>query len=82
MAMHRYVADVEAILLYYYKVDPYTMEQSMSMIDLQLMVQQLSKNAKEEEDNKKQSLSGHKVAEALAAVRDILNYISLPDSKR
>ena len=80
--MFRYVTDVEAVILYHYRIDPYTMEQSMTMPDFQLMVQNLTKNAKEEEKDRKQNLSGNKVAEALAAVRDILNYISLPDSKR
>lgn len=77
--MHRYLTDVEAILLYHYRVDPYTMEQSMTMIDFQYMVQQLTKNTKEEQAQRQKSLSGNKVAEALAAVRDILNYITLPD---
>ena len=58
------------------------MEQSMTMIDFQLMVQQLAKNAKEEEAQRKNALSGNKVAEALAAVRDILNFITLPDKHK
>ena len=78
-AMHRYVTDVESIILYHYRIDPYTMEQSMTMIDFQLMVQQLTKNAKDEESHRKSALSGNKVVEALVAVRDILNFITLPD---
>ncbi len=79
LAMHRYLTDVESILLYNYHIDPYTMEQSMTMIDFQLMVRQLTKNAKDEQKQRKNALSGNKVAEALAAVRDILNFITLPD---
>ena len=75
-AMHRYLTDVESIILYHYRIDPYTMEQSMTMIDFQLMVQQLTKN------QRKNALSGNKVAEALAAVRDILNFITLPDKHK
>ena len=82
LAMHRYVTDVESIILYHYRIDPYTMEQSMTMIDFQLMVQQLTKNAKEEEAQRKKELSGNKVAEALVAVRDILNFITLPDKHK
>ena len=58
------------------------MGQSMTMIDFQLMVQQLTKNAKEEEAQRKKELSGNKVAEALVAVRDILNFITLPDKHK
>lgn len=82
LAMHRYLADVESILLYHYHIDPYSMEQSMTMIDFQLMVRQLTKNAKEEQKQRKRALSGNKVAEALAAVRDILNFITLPDKNK
>jgi len=79
--MFSYVTDVEAIILYHYKIDPYTMEQHMTMPDFQLMVQNLTKNAKQEEQQRQQNLSGNRVVEALTAVRDLLNYISLPDSK-
>lgn len=82
LAMHRYLTDVEAILLYHYRMDPYTMEQSMTMMDFQLMVRQLTKNAKDEQQQRKRALSGNKVAEALAAVRDILNFITLPDKHK
>ena len=82
LAMHRYLADVESILLYHYRMDPYTMERSMTMIDFQLMVQQLTKNAKDEQAQRKKALAGNKVAEALAAVRDILNFITLPDKHK
>ena len=78
MAMHRYVTDVEGILLYNYRVDPYTMEQNMTIMDFQMMVRQLTKNVKEDEEAKNRALSGNKVAEALTAVRDLLNFISLP----
>ena len=54
----------------------------MTMVDFQLMVQQLTKNSKEEDKQRKNALSGNKVAEALAAVRDILNFISLPDKHK
>ena len=76
--MHRYVTDVEAVLLYNYKIDPYTMEQSMTIMDFQFMVRRLIKDVKEDEAAKDRALSGNKVAEALTAVRDLLNFISLP----
>lgn len=63
-----------------YKIDPWVMESRMSMIDLQSMIQILTK--KMEEDNKKNNQNGNKVMKSLAAIRDILNFMFAKDIPR
>ena len=62
-----------------YKINPYDMERSMTILDFQSFVTILSN--KIEEDNKKQNEGGgNKLMKSLVAIRDILNYMTLNDT--
>lgn len=61
-----------------YKFDPFTFEKNLSIVDLQFYVQDLTRRI--EEDNKQQGQNGNKLMKSLVAIRDILNYMTLPNN--
>lgn len=61
-----------------YKIDPFTFEKNLTIIDLQFYIQNLTNRI--EEDNKKQNQNGNKLMKSLIAIRDILNYMTLPNN--
>lgn len=62
------------MFLRFYKIDPFTMLQNMTMIDLQSLVQGIESQNKKDQENKQ----GDKLMKSLVAIRDILNYMTLP----
>lgn len=62
-----------------YKINPYDMERSMTVLDLQSFVTILS-NKIEEENKKQNEGGGNKLMKSLVAIRDILNYMTLNDN--
>ena len=67
--------EIEMLIFMRYKVNPYEMEKSMTMLDLQSFITTLSKKIEEEQKN--QSKDGNKLMKSLIAIRDILNYMTL-----
>lgn len=77
--MYSYILEVEMMIFMRYKINPYDMERSMTILDFQSFVTILSN--KIEEDNKKQNEGGgNKLMKSLVAIRDILNYMTLNDT--
>lgn len=62
------------MLLRFYKVDPFSMLQNMTVIDLQSFIQGIETQNKKDSENKQ----GDKLMKSLVAIRDILNYMTLP----
>ncbi len=58
-----------------YKVDPFQMEEHMTVNDLQNFMTVLTNKVEEEEKEKERNQSGNKVIKSLSAIRDILNYM-------
>lgn len=63
------------MFLRFYKIDPFTMLQNMTVIDLQSLVQGIESQNRKEKENKQ----GDKLMKSLVAIRDILNYMTLPE---
>ena len=63
------------MFLRFYKIDPFTMLESMSIIDLQAFIQGIEAQNKKDSENKQ----GDKLMKSLVAIRDILNYMTLPE---
>lgn len=63
------------MFLRFYKIDPFTMLESMSIIDLQAFIQGIEAQNKKDRENKQ----GDKLMKSLVAIRDILNYMTLPE---
>ena len=70
-----YIMQVEQLIFRFYKIDPFSMMSRMSIIDLQGFVQGLEEQKKHDADNK----NGDKLMKSLIAIRDILNYMTLPE---
>ncbi len=77
--MYNYIVDIETMVLMRYKVAPMMFLKDMTMFDLQVFMEQLTEKVKEEE---KQHEKGGKLMKSLAAIREILNYMFLPDSNQ
>lgn len=77
-SIYLYILEVENMIFMRYKINPFEMEKSMTLLDLQSFIIHLSE--KIEEDNKKQNQNGNKLMKSLVAIRDILNYMTLNDS--
>ncbi len=58
-----------------YKIDPFTLLEKMSMIDLQAFIQGIETQTKKDRENKQ----GDNLMKSLIAIRDILNYMTLPE---
>lgn len=63
------------ILWMKYKIDPFEFESRLSIMDFQFYAQTLT--SKIEEENKKSD--GNKLMKSLMAIRDILNFMSMPE---
>lgn len=62
-----------------YKINPYEMERSMTILDFQSFVTILS-NKIEKENKEQNEGGGNKLIKSLIAIRDILNYMTLNDN--
>lgn len=78
-SMYSYILEVEMMIFMRYKINPYDMERSMTVLDLQSFVTILS-NKIEEENKKQNEGGGNKLMKSLVAIRDILNYMTLNDN--
>lgn len=68
------ISQFEFMLLRFYKVDPYTLLSNLTVIDMQSLIQRIEyQNKKDQEDKQGDTLS-----KALVALRDILNYMTMP----
>jgi hypothetical protein len=76
--MYLYILEVEMMIFMRYKINPYEMEKTMTILDLQSFITTLSN--KIEENAKNQSKDGNKIMKSLIAIRDILNYMTLDDT--
>lgn len=76
--MYMYILEVEMMIFMRYKINPYEMEKTMTILDLQSFITTLSN--KIEENAKNQSKDGNKIMKSLIAIRDILNYMTLDDT--
>ena len=76
--MYNYIVDIETMVLMRYKVAPTAFLRDMTMFDLQVFMEQLTEKTRDEE---KQQEKG-KLLKSLAAIRDILNYMFLPDASQ
>lgn len=74
---YRYLVEVEMMLLMRYKLDPFLMERSLSIRDLQFYIKTLTYKIEEEQ---KANKSGNKLMKSLVAIRDILNFMTLPEN--
>ena len=63
------------MFLRFYKIDPFTMLQNMTVIDLQSLIQGIEAQNKKDKENKQ----GDKLMKSLVAIRDLLNYMTLPE---
>lgn len=79
---YRAILEIEMFLLMRYKVDAWTMEQHMSMMDLQGMFQMLTNKLEEERKQQQQNQTGDKMLKALIQIRDILNYMTFNETPR
>jgi hypothetical protein len=77
--MYSYILEVEMMIFMRYKINPYEMERSMTILDFQSFVTILS-NKIEEENKKQNEGGGNKLMKSLVAIRDILNYMTLNDT--
>lgn len=77
-SMYTYILEVEMMIFMRYKINPYDMERSMTILDLQTFMRYLQ--FKVEEENKQQNAGGNKLMKSLVAIRDILNYMTLNDT--
>ena len=77
--MYNYIVDIETMVFMRYKVSPMTFFKDMTMFDLQIFIEQLTEKVTEEE---KQRDKGGKLMKGLAAIRDILNVMFLPEGQR
>lgn len=62
------------MFLRFYKIDPFSMLQNMTVIDLQSFIQGIETQNKKDSENKQSD----KLMKSLVAIRDILNYMTLP----
>lgn len=79
---YRAILEIEMFLLMRYKVDAWTMEQHMSMLDFQSMFQMLMNKLEEEKKQQQQNQTGDKLMKALMQIRDILNFITFNNTPR
>ena len=63
------------MFLRFYKIDPYSMFQNMTVTDFQSMMQLLENQNKKDREDKQ----GDKLMKCLTMVRDILNYMMMPE---
>lgn len=70
-----YIIQIELMFLRIYKIDPFTLLEKMSMIDLQAFIQGIETQTKKDRENKQ----GDNLMKSLIAIRDILNYMTLPE---
>ena len=64
-----------------YKLDVWSMEQSMSIHDLQSYIKILDIRIKEENQKANQN-GGNKLMKCLSAIRDILNFMFMKESPK
>lgn len=74
--MYRYVLEVELMFIMRYKFELFSCEKYITIRDLQFYLKALT--GKVEEENEKIQ-SGNKFVSLLTALRDILNFMSLPE---
>lgn len=67
------IMEIEKLLIRNYKIDPMSMFDRMSILDIQYLIDGI-RSQKEEEANR----GGDKLMKSLIAIRDILNYMTLP----
>lgn len=77
--MYSYILEVEMMIFMRYKINPYEMERSMTILDFQSFVTILS-NKIEKENKEQNEGGGNKLMKSLIAIRDILNYMTLNDT--
>lgn len=77
--MYSYILEVEMMIFMRYKINPYEMERSMTILDFQSFVTILS-NKIEKENKEQNEGGGNKLMKSLVAIRDILNYMTLNDT--
>ena len=70
---YEYLIHSEILLFRFYKVDPFLMEERMTMLDFEMFIKQLIKYT---EEDRKQKTSD-KLMKSLIAIRDTLNYMTL-----
>lgn len=73
--LYVYIIQVELMFLRFYKIDPFTMFQGMTIIDVQSLVQSIEEQNRKDRENKQSD----KLMKSLVAIRDILNYMTLPE---
>lgn len=67
------IMEIEKLLIRHYKIDPMSMFDEMSILDVQYLIDGIRRQ-KEEENNS----GGDKLMKSLIAIRDILNIMTLP----
>lgn len=72
--MYVYILEVEMMIFMRYKINPYDMEQHMTILDLQSFIEYLSQKIDEESNDQNQG--GGRLMKSLVAIRDILNYMT------
>jgi len=79
--MYTFVLEIEMILFMRYKINPFSMEQYMSIQDLHGFYKTLSFRV-EEENQQANRNGGNKLIKSLIAIRDILNFMFAKENPR
>ena len=69
------IIQIEVMFFRFYQIDPFTMFDHMTVIELQALIQSIEFQKKEEAKNKQ----GDKLMKSLVAIRDILNVMTLSE---
>ena len=75
--MINWYVEVEMALWMHFKIDPFSLERNLSIQDYQFYVKTLLN--KREQEQKSNSTNSNKLIKSLIAIRDILNFMSLPE---
>lgn len=69
------IAVSEIAFLRFYRMDPYSMFDGMSITDFQYVMRELEKQNEQDRKDKQ----GDKLMKCLVQIRDLLNYMLLPE---
>ena len=70
-----FIMEAEKYLMRFYRINLFEVENQMSILDLQWLIDDLRTDEEQDRQNKTQD----KMMKALMNIRDILNYISIPE---
>jgi len=70
-----FIMEAEKYLMRFYRINLFEIENKMSMLDLHWLIDGLRTDEEQDRQNKTQD----KMMKALMNIRDILNYISIPE---